>query len=178
MSFDCNLQAGIGQHNAGNLGQTLACARKQISTKPLPKSTSDILANQSAGCIMRSQHGVQLLQEAGAHLLFFFYCLLTKKFGLLCVLFRLFSLRRKYPLLFERSLLGLFRFLAGLFGFGLGLLGLQLRGFCVLAGLLGFGAALWLPLPRQLALWPSSRSSAAFFSAAMRACASRPRLSA
>src|SRR4029077_1045373 len=143
MTFDREAQAGIGQYNARNFGQALACSGKKFEAAALEEHVRHV-GDQAASRITGREHGVELLQESCAQFLFLFFGLLAHLFGLRGGLACLVGFGRKSLLLCQGFRFRLLRFL---FLPGCFLCRLQCLGFGSFglgAGGLGFGSSSWL----------------------------------
>ena len=131
MAFHGQMQAGIGQHNSRNLGQTLTRARQQFEAAALEQNVRHV-RDESASRVACCQHRVQLLQQARAEILLLLLRLLAKLFRLGCSLASLIGFRGQSLLLRQSFRFGLLGFLPLASGFLRGLLGLGFRhlGLC------------------------------------------------
>src|SRR5262249_36429289 len=158
MAFDGKMQTWISQHNAGNLGQTLARAGQQFIAAGLEQNIRQI-GDDPASSIASRENGVELFEQPRAQFLLFFFRLLPQLLGLRRRPLSLGGFLGQSLLLGQRFRLGFFClfllascFLRCLLGFRLGFFGRGARLFGLFLRLLGASP----PLAFGFGIGPSS----------------------
>ena len=82
VSLDRNLQARIGQQDAGDLGESLTGFGLQFVFASLKQHVAHV-CDQTAGTIVRLKYRIELLEKTGAKFSLVFFCLLAQAIGFL-----------------------------------------------------------------------------------------------